>query len=229
MKREPITVAYVRVSSRAQDYKTQAAAIEQAARARKDKIALWYEEKASASKTTDRPALNKLREAARAGLITKLYVFRLDRLARSGIRAMFEVLEDFKRHGVEVVTLADGFDVNGPAAEIVLAVLAWAAQMETLAMRERVSAARERVEAAGGRWGRPSRVDDACMERLRLRREAGWTIRQIAAYESLTPSVVGRALFRWLPPAKRVPKTIAKRGPKTTGKAKGGARARALS
>ena len=91
-------------------------------------------------------ALNKLREAARAGLVTKLYVFRLDRLARSGIRAMFEVLEDFKRHGVEVVTLADGFDVNGPAAEIVLAVLAWAAQRETLAMRERVSAARERVE-----------------------------------------------------------------------------------
>ena len=187
----------------------------------KDKIALWYEEKASASKTTDRPALNKLREAARAGLITKLYVFRLDRLARSGIRAMFEVLEDFKRHGVEVVTLADGFDVNGPAAEIVLAVLAWAAQMETLAMRERVSAARERVEAAGGRWGRPSTIDRCMHGATAHAARGGRDHPAIAACEGLTPSVVGRALLGWTPASQACPENDCETGSENDGKNEG--------
>ena len=55
--------------------------------------------------------------------------------------------------------MADGFSLDGPAAEVVLAVMAWAAKMERLAIAERISAARERIESEGGRWGRPSRVD----------------------------------------------------------------------
>lgn len=51
--------------------------------------------------------------------------------------------------------MADGIDLNGPAAEVVLAVLAWAAKMERLAINERISAARSawkpRVATGGGR------------------------------------------------------------------------------
>ena len=81
-----------------------------------------------------------------------MYVFRLDRLTRSGIRDTFELVEELRGHGIEIVSVADGFDLNGPAAEVVLAVMAWAAKMERLALGERVAAARERVEAAGGSW-----------------------------------------------------------------------------
>jgi hypothetical protein len=52
-----------------------------------------------------------------------------------------------------VVSVTDGFDLNGPAAEIVLAVLSWAAKMERLVINERIAAARERVEAEGRRTG----------------------------------------------------------------------------
>src|SRR5580704_9838247 len=139
--------AYIRVSSRSQDHATQKSAIERAAAARGDTVTTWYAEKKSA-KTTDRAELRRLRVNARAGF-QKLYVFRLDRLARSGIRDMFEIVEELRSHGVEIITVADGFDVNGPAAEVVLAVLAWAAKMERLATAERISAARERIEAEG--------------------------------------------------------------------------------
>lgn len=187
--------AYIRVSSRAQDYATQRAAIERAAAARGDKIATWYAEKKSA-KTLDRAELGRLRADARAGHVRKLYVFRIDRLARSGIRDTFEVVEELRAHGVELVTVADGFDLSGPAAEVVLAVMAWAARMENLARSERVSAARDRIEAEGGSWGRPSRVDRATRERAAKLRAAGKTVREIARDLKIPRSTIGRALSR---------------------------------
>src|SRR5579863_7286865 len=85
--------AYIRVSSRSQDHASQRSAIERAAAARGDTIGEWYSEKKSA-KTMNRPELTKLRAEARAGSLRKLYVFRLDRLTRSGIRDTFELIEE---------------------------------------------------------------------------------------------------------------------------------------
>ena len=47
-----------------------------------------------------------------------------------------------------------------------IAVLGWAAQMERSAIGERIASARQRVEAAGGSWGRPRRVDAALEKRV---------------------------------------------------------------
>jgi DNA invertase Pin-like site-specific DNA recombinase len=187
------SVAYVRVSSRAQDDATQRAAIERAAAVRGDTIATWYAEKRSA-KTTDRAELQRLRADARAGHFRRLYLFRVDRLARSGIRDTFEIVEELHGHGVEIVTIADGFSLDGPAADVVLAVMAWAAKAERLATAERISAARERIEAEGGRWGRPSRVDRKTRERAAEMKLAGKTVREIARALKVPRSTIGRAL-----------------------------------
>jgi DNA invertase Pin-like site-specific DNA recombinase len=142
----------------------------------------------------DRDELRRLRGDARGGAMRRLYVFRIDRLARSGIRDTFEVVEELRRHGVEIVTVADGFSLDGPAAEVVLAVMAWAAKMERLAIGERVAAARERVEAEGGTWGRPSRVDRATRDRAAKLQAAGKTIRDIARTLKVPRSTIARAL-----------------------------------
>jgi DNA invertase Pin-like site-specific DNA recombinase len=86
--------------------------------------------------------------------------------------------------------------MEGPAAGIVLAVMAWASKMERLAINERISAARERVEAEGGRWGRPSRVDEGTRSKLFALRRAGRTIREIAVAVKLPRSTVARHLTR---------------------------------
>jgi DNA invertase Pin-like site-specific DNA recombinase len=151
--------AYTRVSSRAQDLASQTDAISRACAARGEPIGRWYTEKRSA-KTIVRPELDRLRRDARSGEVEKLYVFRIDRLTRSGIRDTLEVVQELKDHGCSVVSIADGFDLQGPGAELVLAVMAWAAQMERLALRERIAASRETVEAKGGAWGRPRRLTD---------------------------------------------------------------------
>jgi putative DNA-invertase from lambdoid prophage Rac len=190
------SVAYLRVSSRAQDFATQRATIERAATARGDNIATWYSEKRS-GKLLARPQLDRLRDAARRGSVGRLYVYRLDRLTRSGIRDTFEVIEELRSHGCTLVSVSDGFDLEGPAAEVVLAVMAWASKMERLAINERISAARERVEAEGGRWGRPSRVDEGTLSKLFALRRAGRTIREIAVAVKLPRSTVARHLTRF--------------------------------
>src|SRR5712671_5886821 len=162
--------AYCRVSSRAQDLLTQRHAIDRAAKARGDTITDWRAEKRS-GKLLARQELDRVHSDARAGLISKLYVYRLDRLTRSGIRDTLGVVSELRQNGCEVVSIADGFDLNGPAAEIVLAVLSWASQMERLAINERISAARARGEAEGRKWGRPSRFDAAGLARVKALRE----------------------------------------------------------
>jgi DNA invertase Pin-like site-specific DNA recombinase len=189
--------AYMRVSSRGQDLGLQTAAIEKAAVLRGDTITRWYSEKKSA-KSIDRTELTKLRGEIRSGRLTghRCYVFRLDRLTRSGIRDMFEVVEEIRSNGCELVTVADGFDLGGPAAEVVLAVMAWAAKMELVARGERVAAARDRLEAEGRAWGRPSRLTDTQRERIHELKKAGKTIRKIAAVVKVPRSTVARALSR---------------------------------
>jgi len=185
--------AYVRVSSRAQDHATQRAAIERVAGSRGDEIGTWYAEKKSA-RTIARAELGRLREDARAGKVRRLYVFKLDRLARSGIRDTFEVVEELRAHGVQLVTISDGFDLDGPAAEVVLAVMAWAAKMERLAINERVAAARERLAAEGRPWGRPPRLSAREVAAILADKAAGRTVREIAQARKVPRSTIGRVL-----------------------------------
>ncbi len=111
-------LAYIRVSSRTQNYATQEAAICRAANLRGDAIGKWYSEKCSA-KTIARPELQQLRDDARAGRLQghRLYLFRLDRLTRSGIRDTLEALEELRAGGCEVVSVSDGFDLSLSNAE----------------------------------------------------------------------------------------------------------------
>jgi DNA invertase Pin-like site-specific DNA recombinase len=193
-------VGYVRVSSKAQDYASQRSAIEREAAARGDAIEAWYAEKRS-GRTLARPELESLRRDIRARRINRLYVFRLDRLTRSGIRDTFEVIEELRAHGCEVVSVADGFALDGPAGEIVLAVMAWAAKMERLAINERISAARSRLEGEGRSWGRPPRLSSSEREKVRALADQGLSVRQIAVRVRVGKSVVQRALSQKVPAA----------------------------
>jgi DNA invertase Pin-like site-specific DNA recombinase len=202
--------AYLRVSTKAQDHATQRSALLRAAAARRDSIVTWYAEKRGGQKLA-RPQLDQLREDARRGLVRRLYVYRIDRLTRSGIRDTFDLLEELRAAGVELVTVADGFDVNGPAADVVLAVMAWAAKMERLATAERIADTIARFREEGRPWGRPPLVDAAGHKRIRKLRTEGRSVRAIAVALKLPRSVVGRALAPSRKPAPGSPSRKARR------------------
>ena len=185
--------AYVRVSSRGQDLESQRLAISKAAKARGDSIAEWYCEKRNAN-TLERQQLDRLRHGVQAGKHAKVYVFRIDRLARSGIRDTLAVIEELRGHGCKIATVADGFSLDGPTSDVVIAVLAWAAQMERAALGERISASRAKVEASGGRWGRPRTVDPGTTQKGKKMQADGKTIREISAALKVPRSTLARAL-----------------------------------
>jgi DNA invertase Pin-like site-specific DNA recombinase len=193
--------AYVRVSSLTQNLATQRDAIQRAAAARGDTDPdgaphfAWFEEKISA-KTMKRPELERLRELVRQGAVSRLYVFRLDRLSRSGIRDTFEIIEECREHRCELVSIADGFDLAGPAADVIIAVMAWAAKQERIVRNERIAAARTRLEAAGEPWGRPRRMTGAQVTTAKKMKARGESVRTIAAALGVPRATVGRELAR---------------------------------
>ena len=136
--------AYIRVSSKAQTLEMQREALERAARARGDRIPLvrWKRKVPALS-----PAPNACGSAPRrAAARNDAYTSSVSIGSRApGSATTFEVVEALRAAGVELVTIADGFDLTGPAAEVVLAVMAWAAEMERLAINERIAAARAPV------------------------------------------------------------------------------------
>lgn len=189
------TAAYLRVSTGKQDWKLQRDAIARACKARGDRIPkrLWFEEKRS-GRSIERPALQKLRAAVQAGEVGRLYIFRVDRLGRSGIRDTLQVVHELKHAGCVLVSVADGFPLDGPASDIVIAVMAWAAQIEREAIGARIKAARVRVEAKGGRWGRPRRIDPGTLARARALQRRKIPIREIAVRLKVPRSTLADAL-----------------------------------
>ncbi len=114
-----------------------------------------YEEEGS-GRRRDRPVLRKLLHDAAMHRFQILIVFRLDRFTRGGIAEMFRVLKTLQGAGVRVYSVCETWwDPDAPTAELILAVLAWAAEFESRAIGERVAAgiAARRAEAA--RRGKP--------------------------------------------------------------------------
>jgi DNA invertase Pin-like site-specific DNA recombinase len=173
---------------------TQRHALAQAATARGDELTDWFSEKLSGA-SLERPALGELRAAIRAGAVRRLYVFRLDRLGRSGIRDTLALVEEFRSAGCELVTIADPFSLDGPMGELLASILAWVAQSERLALGERIAAARVRVESQGKKWGRPARGDDELAEKARdMKVKENRSIRYISAALKTPRATVARML-----------------------------------
>lgn len=186
-----LTAAYVRVSSKSQDLRMQRDAIARAAKLRGHRIDRWYSEKTSG--IGERPELRRLRDDVRGGRVGRVYVYRLDRLSRSGILEVFNIVHEFRHAGCKLETVGDGFSLEGPAADVVIAVWAWVAEYEREFIRERTRAARVALEARGGRWGRPRRTDETLRRRIRTMAKTH-SVRAIAVALKVPKSTVSRVL-----------------------------------
>lgn len=187
--------AYVRVSSKTQNDAMQRAAIERAAAARGDTIGSWYAEKRSA-KTIDRPELDRLRRDVRAGVVRRVYGFKLDRFCRTGVADTYKLVEEIKGAGCELVAVADNLHLrpgaDDIASEVFVFALGLAAKLERTAINDRIGAARERFEAQGRAWGRPSRVAAPLVARALELRAEGRSVRAIAVALKIPRSTVAR-------------------------------------
>jgi len=147
---EKYIAIYCRVSSRNQDTKSQEPDLKRWAAAQEMPVR-WFRDSFT-GKTMDRPGWNKLEVDIRAGKVSTVVCWRLDRLGRTakGLTALFDDLQSRK---VGLVSLREGLDLSTPAGRLMAHVLASVAQYETEVRAERVRAGQAVARTAGKRWG----------------------------------------------------------------------------
>lgn len=137
---------YARVSSKRQDLASQLPDLERWAAAQSEPVKPYRDK--FTGKTLDRPGWLKLRAAIERGEVSRVVVWRLDRLGRTaaGLTKLFADLQERK---VGLVSLKDGIDLSTASGRMLANVLASVAQFETELRAERVRAGQAAAKATG--------------------------------------------------------------------------------
>jgi DNA invertase Pin-like site-specific DNA recombinase len=153
----------------------------------------------------DRPGMTALLADLRAGVITQVVVWRLDRLGRTakGLLQFFE--EELAPRKVGFLSLRDAVDLSTPSGRLMLTILAAVAQFETEVRSERQRAGIETAKANnGGRcpWGgraKGTRVKVSAEKETAVKAmyEAKTPVSEIARVIGLGRQTVYRVLGRW--------------------------------
>lgn len=156
----PIPVAIlVRVSTSKQDTDRQTAELESVAKAKGWHIVEVIAETVSGS-SKDRPGLDRALEMARQGLIRKVLVHEVSRVARRNSVA-HAFIEDLAEAGVSLYWHAQGLETildNGkrnPAAGVMFSLLAEMARAEKETLVERINSGLAEARRRGRTLGRP--------------------------------------------------------------------------
>ena len=114
-----------------------------------------YDDGGFTGANTDRPALQKLLSAIKAGNITCVVVYKVDRLSRS-LLDFAELLSLFEKHNVTFVSVTQHFNTQNSMGRLTLNILLSFAQFEREIISERT---RDKMAASKkkGKWvgGRP--------------------------------------------------------------------------
>ena len=110
-------------------------------------VALRFSDDASGA-TTDRDDLQRALNAARAGLIDVLLVYRVDRFSRN-LRDMVTLLDELDQCGVVFRSATEPFDTSTPMGRMLVQMLGMFAQFERDTIIDRVIGGMERKAAKG--------------------------------------------------------------------------------
>ena len=194
------TAIYMRVSTSQQTTASQKPDLERWLAAQdpdKTGEVKWYTDTAT-GKNMDRPGWKELQAAIDLGTVSRLVVWRLDRLGRSaaGLTKLFEQLQE-KR--VRLISLMDNVDLGTASGRLIANVLASVASYETEIRGERVRAGQQAARAAGKKWGgskkgRRIKVTDEQIRAILTMKAQGEKVAAIARGVSLSRLTVYRVL-----------------------------------
>ena len=89
---------------------------------------------------TDRDGFQKMMRQIERGKVTKIIVYRLDRISRS-LSDFVGILETFRKHNVKFVSSQESFDTSSPYGEMIVKLLDVFAEFERQSIIERVTQA----------------------------------------------------------------------------------------
>ena len=97
-----------------------------------------YTDSGYSGKNTDRPALQELLKDIRNGTISKVIVYKLDRISRS-VLDFNKLLELFKEYNVEFNSYSENLDTSSPMGRAMINIISTFAQLEREQTAERVT------------------------------------------------------------------------------------------
>ena len=190
---------YLRVSSaKGQETRSQEPDLQTWAKAQPEEV-VWYRDRFTGT-TMDRPGLDRLLADVRSGKVSKVCVWRLDRLGRTA-KGLLTLLDELQVLGVGFVSLREGFDLATPAGQLMAGVLASVAAYETEVRKERQLAEIAKAKTEGKRWGGRKagtrvRLTEEKEDVIRQLHGQGKSVAFIARTVGLTRKTVYRAIRR---------------------------------
>ena len=134
MRQEAI---YARQSVDKKDSVSIEAQIEQCKALARTQEPLVFQDKGFSGKNTERPELKRLFEAVRAGRISTVYVYKLDRISRN-IVDFNQLYRTMEAYGTEFVSVNEKFDTTTAMGRAMMQIIAVFAQMERETIQQRV-------------------------------------------------------------------------------------------
>ena len=169
---------YTRVSTQSQSTEQQLFTLREVANRTNSNIVSEYTDTISGA-TDSRPGLDALLLAARQRKFDTLYCYSIDRLGRS-TKNLIAVVEELQALKIDLYFYREGIDTTTPTGKCVFTILGSVAELERNLIRERVCAGLQKAKRNGVKLGRPSRMNDGLKSAIRLLREKGLGIKQIA-------------------------------------------------
>lgn len=139
----------------------------------------------------DRPAFAQLQAAVFNREINTIVVYKLDRISRS-LQDGINVLADWCKAGVRVVSTSQQLDFSGATGQLIAAVLFAVAQMEQETRRERQAVGIAAARARGVYLGRKSGSTKSTPDKASRLRARGFTDNEIAIQLGVSRRTVQR-------------------------------------
>lgn len=149
-----------------------------------------YQDKGISGTKRDRPSLNKMLADCRSKKISRVVVYRLDRLARS-LRDLLEMVSLFQEHGVEFISVKDSIDMSTATGRLLFSILGSFAEFEAATIKERVLSGLANAKSKGVKLGRPFKPGHSVIKKLK---EEGKSVSEIARHTNLSRNTVYRTL-----------------------------------
>ncbi len=96
-----------------------------------------FRDKGYSGKNTERPDFQDMMAAVRQGGVSRIIVYRLDRISRS-VLDFANVISELQKYGVEFVSITERFDTSTPIGKAMLMIVMVFAQLERETIQQRV-------------------------------------------------------------------------------------------
>lgn len=150
---------YARISTedKGQDIEQQIEVLKKRIQEEAHELCEVYRDEGVSGRKAERPEFNRMMYDASFKKFKILYVWSIDRLSRGGIKATKNIIDNLESYGVKFHSLQESHlsTDNELAKNIMLDVLSWAAQQESIRIGESVKRGIEAKRDEKGYWKLP--------------------------------------------------------------------------